>query len=89
LLMGSSKALASANWWSIAQVSLTAAVGIAALAAGFQGWAFKRTTSSERLMLIVAGFALVYPSIVADVIGFGLVMMVIATQLFRRDPITA
>jgi TRAP transporter 4TM/12TM fusion protein len=89
LLMGSSKALASANWWSIAQVSLTAAVGIAALAAGFQGWAFKRTTSIERLMLIVAGFALVYPSIVADVIGFGLVIVVIATQLLRRDPITA
>ncbi|MDP3617178.1 MAG: TRAP transporter fused permease subunit, partial [Rhodoferax sp.] len=31
LLMGSTKALATANWWSIAQVTLTCAVGIAAL----------------------------------------------------------
>lgn len=42
-MMGSTKALAAANWWSIAQVSLTAAAGIAALAAGFQGWMFIRT----------------------------------------------
>jgi len=85
LLMGSSKALATANWWSIAEVTLTAAIGIAALAGGFQGWALKRTTLPERWMLIVAGFALVYPSAVADVIGFGLVIAVLAMQYFRRQ----
>ena len=85
LLMGSTKALAAADWWSIAQVTLTCAVGIAALAAGFQGWAFKRTTLAERWMLIVAGFALVYPSVVADVIGFGLVIAVLAMQYLRRQ----
>jgi TRAP-type uncharacterized transport system fused permease subunit len=85
LLMGSSKALATANWWSIAQVTFTAAVGIAALAAGFQGWAFKRTTMIERVMLIVAGFALVYPSLVADALGFGLVIAVIAMQFMRSE----
>ena len=42
LLMGSTKALAAANWWSIAEVTLTAAIGVAALAGGFQGWALKR-----------------------------------------------
>ncbi len=62
LLMGSTKALASANWWSIAEVTLTAALGIAALAAGFQGWALKKATPIERSMLLVAGFALVYPA---------------------------
>ena len=85
LLMGSSKALASANWWSIAQVTFTAAVGIAALAAGFQGWAFKQTTVLERVMLIVAGFALVYPSLIADVIGFGLVIAALTMQFLRRE----
>lgn len=89
LLMGSSKALAAANWWSIALVTFTAAVGIAALAAGFQGWAFKRTTLLERTMLIVAGFALVYPSVVADALGFGLVLAALAMQFLRRDMLTA
>ena len=85
LLMGSTKALASADWWSIAEVTLTAAAGVAALAGGFQGWALKRTTLPERCMLIVAGFALVYPSAVADVIGFGLLIAALAMQFFRRE----
>ena len=84
LLMGSTKALAAANWWSIAEVTLTAAVGIAALAGGFQGWALLRTTLIERSMLIVAGFALVYPSMMADIIGFGLAAAVLVMQWLRR-----
>jgi TRAP transporter 4TM/12TM fusion protein len=85
LLMGSSKALAAANGWSIAEVTLTAAIGIAALAAGFQGWALKRTTLLERSMLLVAGFALVYPSRVADLIGFGLIIAALTMQYFRSE----
>ena len=85
LLMGSTKALATANWWSIAEVSLTAAVGVAALAGGFQGWALKRTTVVERWMLIAAGFALVYPGSVADLIGFGLVIAALAMQYLRKE----
>jgi TRAP transporter 4TM/12TM fusion protein len=86
LLMGSTKALATANWWSIAEVTLTAAVGIAALAGGFQGWALKKTTTVERVMLIIAGFALVYPSTSADIVGFGLIIAALAMQYLRREP---
>jgi TRAP transporter 4TM/12TM fusion protein len=85
LLMGSAKALAAANWWSIAEVTLTAAVGIAALAGGFQGWVIKRSTMIERGMLIVAGVALVYPGRAADAIGFGLVIAALAMQYWRSD----
>jgi TRAP transporter 4TM/12TM fusion protein len=83
LLMGSTKALAGANWGSIAQVTLTAAVGIAALATGFQGWALKKTSVLERWMLIVAGFALVYPGMVARTIGAALVIAALALQVLR------
>jgi TRAP-type uncharacterized transport system fused permease subunit len=89
LLMGSTKALAKADAWAIVQVTVTAAVGIAALAAGFQGWALKRTTLFERGMFIVAGFALVYPGLAADLIGFGLVVAALATQWLRREPASA
>jgi len=84
LLMGSAKALASASWWSIAEVTLTAAVGIAALAAGFQGWMLSKTTWLERWMLVIAGVALVYPGWRADVVGFGLVVLALALQFMRR-----
>jgi TRAP transporter 4TM/12TM fusion protein len=86
LLMGSTKALATANWWMIAEVTVTAAIGIAALAAGFQGWALRRTTRLERWLLIVAGFALAYPTWVADLVGIALVVAVLALQYLRPQP---
>ena len=89
LLMGSSKALAAADPLAIAQVTFTAAVGIAAIAIGFQGWAWVKTTLIERWMFIVAGFALVYPSWVADVLGFGLVVVALGSQWTRRKTLNA
>jgi TRAP-type uncharacterized transport system fused permease subunit len=83
LLTGSIKTLGNADWGSIALVTLTAALGIAALAGGVQGWLFKRTTWIERVMLIVSGLALVYPTTTADIVGLGLFAVVVAIQLVR------
>src|SRR6185503_9833778 len=84
LLTGSFKTLAHADWASIAEVTFTAAVGIAALAAGFQGWALLKTNLLERVLFVVAGFALVYPTAIADAIGFGGVLLAFVMQIFRR-----
>jgi TRAP transporter 4TM/12TM fusion protein len=83
LLTGSIKTLGNADWMSIAEVTVTAALGIAALAGGVQGWLFRRTTWIERAMLIVAGLALVYPTATADIIGLGLFAVVVAIQFVR------
>jgi len=66
-------------------VTLTAALGIAALAGGVQGWLFKRATVIERWLLVAAGLALVYPTALFDVIGLVLVAVVCASQYVRRD----
>jgi TRAP transporter 4TM/12TM fusion protein len=84
LLTGSMKTLGSADWGSIALVTGTAALGIAALAGGVQGWLFGRTNWIEKWMLIVAGLALVYPTATADVVGLGCFVLVVAMQLLRR-----
>ena len=89
LLTGSIKTLAGADWGSIALVTFTAAIGIAALAGGLQGWLFKRTTLAERLMLVVAGFLLVYPKAMFDAIGFAFVAVVVTLQWLRRAPAPA
>jgi TRAP transporter 4TM/12TM fusion protein len=83
LLTGSLKTLAQANWTSIAIVTITAALGIAALAGGLQGWLFRKTTSIERWLLIIAGLMLVYPAALFDYIGFALVIIVVVTQKLR------
>jgi len=84
LLTGSIKTLGKADWGSIAVVTGTAALGIAALAGGVQGWLFGRTTWIEKWMLIAAGLALVYPTTAADLVGFGLFALVVALQFVRR-----
>jgi TRAP transporter 4TM/12TM fusion protein len=89
LLMGSTKALATADWWSIAAVTCTAALGIAALAGGFQGWLWKRTSLAERIMLVMAGFALVYTNPLGDALGIGLLLVVGALQYLRRERVAA
>src|SRR5213592_319370 len=84
LLTGSFKTLAGADWGSIALVTFTAAVGIVALAGGLQGWLFSRTSLAERIMLVVAGFLLVYPKALFDAVGFVLVVLVLVMQWLRR-----
>ncbi|MGE5339659.1 MAG: TRAP transporter permease [Gemmatimonadota bacterium] len=89
LLTGSIRNLASADWLSIAGITLIAAAGIAAIAAGFQGWALSRTTLIERWLFIFAGFALVLPGTNSDIVGFGCAALAIAMQVLRRRKIAS
>ena len=78
LLMGSTKALANADWLQIAWITFTAVVGVIALAGGLQGWFLAKTNIFERWILIFSGVALTYSSNFADIagfIGFGLVVL--------------
>ncbi|MGH7834647.1 MAG: TRAP transporter permease [Candidatus Binatia bacterium] len=70
-------------WANIAWTTLTAAAGLAALAAGLSGWLWMKTTRLEQPMLIAAGLILVYPGFFQDLIGFGLFGSAIFLQLLR------
>jgi TRAP transporter 4TM/12TM fusion protein len=64
----------------------TALVGIFALAAGMDGWMFKKATWYERVILVIAGLALVYPSWIYDVTGLILVGFAVFSQkIFRKN----
>jgi TRAP transporter 4TM/12TM fusion protein len=60
--------------------TITAFIGIAALAGGVENWFLKKTTLYERIMLIVAGLLLVYPIPLYDFVGFGLILVVVISQ---------
>lgn len=65
--------------------TITAFFGIASLAGGVENWFLKKTTLLERIMLIVAGLLLVYPIAIYDIIGFGLMGLVVFKQYLRRE----
>jgi TRAP transporter 4TM/12TM fusion protein len=89
LLMGSFRNLAAAPWGEIALVGITAMIGIGALAAGVQGWLFRRTIALERWLLIIAGLALTYPKPLFDYVGIGLIVVVMIMQKLRRVEVHA
>ena len=51
------------SWIDIVLITGKTALGLAALAAAAQGWALRRTTTAERLLLVLAGLLLVFPSL--------------------------
>jgi len=65
--------------------TLTAFIGIAALAGGVENWLFKKTTFYERIMLIMGGLALVYPEPLYDMVGLGLIVVAVISQKLRKD----
>ena len=51
------------SWIDIVLITAKATLGLAALAAAAQGWALRKTTLAERLLLVLAGLFLVFPSL--------------------------
>ena len=78
------KAPPNETWLAVAWIAFTACLGIAALAAGTQGWVLRRCGIVERATLIVSGLALIYPAPVSDWIGVTGVAAVLAWQRLRR-----
>jgi TRAP transporter 4TM/12TM fusion protein len=51
------------SWIDIVLITAKSTLGLAALAAAAQGWALRKTTLVERLLLVLAGLFLVFPSL--------------------------
>ncbi|WP_431028762.1 TRAP transporter permease [Lysinibacillus sp. LZ02] len=60
--------------------SITAVIGIIAIAMAVEGWVFRKCTWMERVFLIVGAFTLVMPGIVTDIIGVVVLALVIVMQ---------
>ncbi|HET9218335.1 MAG TPA: TRAP transporter fused permease subunit [Terriglobia bacterium] len=75
LLGGSAETVA----WS----SLTAALGVAALAFGAGGWLKRSANTLERVLATAAGLFLIYPSVNSDAIGVIALASAVALHLLR------
>jgi TRAP transporter 4TM/12TM fusion protein len=67
----------------VVRASVTAALGIAALAIAFGGWLRRAASMPERVAAGVAGLLLCYANGVSDVAGIGLLAIVIAVHIVR------
>ncbi len=66
--------------------SLTAAVGVGALAAGLGGWIVRPASPPERVLLVVSGLLLSYAAGWADVAGLSILAVVSVLHFRRQSP---
>jgi TRAP transporter 4TM/12TM fusion protein len=76
--------LSKGSWINILWTALSSALGLSALAAAFTGWLLMRITGLERVLLVGAGLALLYPERILDLTGSALFAAVVVFQYARR-----
>jgi len=76
------------KWSDILHSFITASIGVVCLAGGLFGYLFREAKPWERLLLLVAAFLLIKPGLVTDLVGFGLLAVVLLSQvvLRRKEP---
>ena len=83
--------LLQGNLLNIIFATVSALVGITALTMGVGGWLLRKASWIERIILVVAGLILIYPSTNLDLIGLALFAVVLAyqaTTMKRPQPTT-
>ncbi|MDR3114931.1 MAG: TRAP transporter permease [Treponema sp.] len=65
---------------------LTSCIGMFGLAVGLEGYLLRPISIPERLAAIAGGLLLIKPGLFTDLIGFGLIAVVVALQVIRRKP---
>jgi TRAP transporter 4TM/12TM fusion protein len=80
--------LFSGSWDEILRAFVTGSIGVVALAASMEGYFLRVTHWVERLLLFAAALLLIDPNAVTDVIGLGVLGVVLLSQKLRgaREP---
>lgn len=78
------------DWTDIASSFVTATIGTVCLAAGLFGYLVRPAKGWERISLLAAAILLIKPGLVTDIIGLGLLAVVLVSQyaLGRARPAT-
>jgi TRAP transporter 4TM/12TM fusion protein len=72
------------TWTYLIWIVFSALAGMTAIGAGIIGFWFRKLNWYERLMGIAGGLLLIYPETISDIIGLGLMAVVIALQFMTK-----
>ena len=68
----------------VIQISLTSIIGMFAVSASLQGYLLLDMSWYQRTIAILGGLLLIFPGLVTDLIGIGLVVIVVVIQLIAK-----
>ncbi len=75
--------------WEVVQICITSLVGIFGVAAAMEGYFLYHMPWYQRILSAVGGLLLIYPGLVTDAIGLGMVGLVAVLQLYARKKAAA
>ena len=68
----------------ILQITVTSLIGMYAVSGGLTGYVQDRCTWYERILFICGGLCMIDPKMLTDLIGIGLIAVLIAKQIYTR-----
>ena len=66
--------------WEVILICVTSLIGIFGVSAALEGWLFHSMEWHERLLAVSGGLLLIYPGLASDLIGMGLMAIVLVLQ---------
>ena len=70
--------------WEVVQICITSLVGIFSVSAALEGYFLHNMSWYERIITLIGGLMLIIPGLLTDVIGVGMVVVVLVIQLLTR-----
>ncbi len=80
--------LVNTTAWEVVLICITSLIGIFAVSASLEGFFIHRMPWYQRVLSLVGGLLLIYPGWQTDLIGVGLVAVVLILQLVTRERAT-
>jgi TRAP-type uncharacterized transport system fused permease subunit len=74
--------------WEVVLICITSFVGIFAVSSSLQGYFLHEMKWYERIVCVIGGLLLIYPGLVTDVIGLGMVAVVLGVQFLTKKKYT-
>ncbi len=72
-------------WYEVVLICVTSIIGMFGVSSALEGYIFKNMKWYERIISAIGGLLLIYPGLVTDLIGFGLVGIVLFEQFIRKN----
>ena len=82
--------LINTSAWEVVLICITSLIGIFAVSASLEGFFIHRMPWYQRILSLVGGLLMIYPGVVTDAIGVGLVAVVVILQIvFKKASLKA
>ncbi len=75
--------------WEVILICITSFVGIFAVSSALEGYFLHHMPWYQRIICVTGGLLLIYPGLVTDLVGLGLVVVIFIAQIATRKKATA